>query len=609
MDGVTELARMLGKGAQQREGRARAVVTRVDADGTTWAEIGGGAGEFPVTRMLASAAEGDWIEVAVRDGQAVGMGNATDPAASTSRVDTTERKADAAQASAAVARAAAESAVTDAQRAYEAADAAQQSADSAATAAGAAQGSADAAATAAATADTKAAQAIADAATAQQAASSAQSSADAAGAAASVADGKAVAAGQAASSAQASADHANRYANAALDQLGVVQDVAGVLSWASEHGSFEHTSDTSVVEGKVYFTFDGTDYTPVVEPQAADLASYYELTVDEAMNDFIMAHLAVTQRGLWVLPSGIGQAADEQHAPGYKMLLSSNGSYLYDSNGVLVRSDTASGTDFSAGRDWHVGGDDAYIFYDASEGTVIIGGSSVQLGSTKTLSELVAEVDGTVVFKVTEEYSQDRATATLTAHVYKGGVDTASQYDDLCFAWYRKSETAGEPLTPLTAPYTNGRVVQVTRSTVGYGAAIVCRFEPPNDAGLLTESDDQLTTQEGEPLTARTPSGDYVRVADLTVETVVFDTDKVMLVGSEDEHLVSIATLKDAFGGGDYERLTSKPSIESVTLSGNKTFPELGIFKTDAQGYDVADDYTLTTMDINRLWANAQPVG
>ena len=583
----------LGGKPQKQATISKAKVTRVDSYGTAYASVGGGE-EFPVSQAV-SVKEGQTIEVRFEDGRAIAQGNYSSPPTDDNAAIKAQQMADTAQREAMRAHEAADTAQGEAERAKGAADDAQSSADSAnEVLTGMRQ--------AASEAGTTLEGIYQDAEDSKTLLGGMEQAAEDAGT-------TLTRIYQDAADANEAASHANRYANAALDQLGVVQDVAGVLSWASEYGSFEHTSDTSVVEGKVYFTFDGTDYTPVVEPQAADLASYYELTVDEAMNDFIMAHLAVTQRGLWVLPSGIGQAADEQHAPGYKMLLSSNGSYLYDSNGVLVRSDTASGTDFSAGRDWHVGGDDAYIFYDASEGTVIIGGSSVQLGSTKTLSELVAEVDGTVVFKVTEEYSQDRATATLTAHVYKGGVDTASQYDDLCFAWYRKSETAGEPLTPLPAPYTNGRVVQVTRSTVGYGAAIVCRFEPPNDAGLLTESDDQLTTQEGEPLTARTPSGDYVRVADLTVETVVFDTDKVMLVGSEDEHLVSIATLKDAFGGGDYERLTSKPSIESVTLSGNKTFPELGIFKTDAQGYDVADDYTLTTMDINRLWANAQPVG
>ena len=100
-----------------------------------------------------------------------------------------------------------------------------------------------------------------------------------------------------------------------------------------------------------------------------------------------------------------------------------------------------------------------------------------------------------------------------------------------------------------------------------------------------------------------------MRIVDLEATTTVFDTDRLLLVGSEEEQLVSIATLKDVFGDGDYERLDNKPSIEGVTLSGDKTFQELGIFQTDGQGYDVPDDYTLSTLDINALWANAQPIG
>lgn len=422
---------------------------------------------------------------------------------------------------------------------------------------------------------------------------------------------------QDAADARTSANQASAHATNALNQLGIVQDVVGVLDYAAKHGTFTRTSDTAIQAGKVYFTYDSQtgDYAPVIDPQASQLSNYYELTYsDDTMGDFIMSHLAVTQRGLWVLPSGMGQASDEQYAPGYKMLLSSGGSYIYDANGALVRSDTASGTDFSSGRRWHVGGDDAYILYTPASGStpasLTIGGSNIELGDSRTLSQLIAEVDGTLIFKVTEEYSQDETTATLTAHVYKGGVDTASSYPDSCFAWYRKSEhgTSQDAAAP-EVPIGNGRTITVSRSAMGFGAAIKCNFTPPNDSVLLDEDDDTLTDSEGTPIAGRTPSGDYVRVADLTATTTVFDTDKLMLVGSEEEQLVSIATLKDVFGDGDYERLDNKPSIEGVELSGDKSFQELGIFQTDNQGYDVPDDYTLSTLDINALWANAQPIG
>lgn len=140
----------------------------------------------------------------------------------------------------------------------------------------------------------------------------------------------------------------NQYANAALDQLGVVQDVVGVLNWASSHGSFALTSDTEIQNGKVYFAFDGTDYTPVVTPDASQLSNYYELTVTEAMQSYIMAHLAVTNRGLWVLPSGIntgsvtpasGETIDDARArlgSNYKVLLSNSEMIVYDGNGIEI---------------------------------------------------------------------------------------------------------------------------------------------------------------------------------------------------------------------------------------------------------------------------------
>jgi len=306
---------------------------------------------------------------------------------------------DAAVADASDAKAAAEQAQADAQSAA-------QDAQAASTAATSAQGSAQTAQQAAQSAQSDAADAASAAQSAQNDATSAASSASAAASSASTAQAQASAATteaneakQQSQRAEASAKQANLYSNAALDQLGVVQDVAGVLSWASEHGSFEHTSDTSVVEGKVYFTYDGTDYAPVVDPQAADLASYYELTVNEAMNDFIMAHLAVTNRGLWVLPSGIGSASDEQHAAGYKMLLASDGVRVYDGSGALVSTFGESVT-FSATRGQHIGSEDAYIVFAPASGStpasITIGGGNVFIGSNKKLSDVLTSLDVSV---------------------------------------------------------------------------------------------------------------------------------------------------------------------------------------------------------------------
>lgn len=230
--------------------------------------------------------------------------------------------------------------------------------------------------------------------------------------AAAEADRKAGLAAEAASAAQDSADTATLYATSALGQLGVVQDVIGVLTWASEHGSFQLTSDSEIQDGKVYFTYDsGTgDYTPVIDAQESALSTYYELTVDEAMDSFIMSHLAVTQRGLWVLPGGIntgsvtpetGEALVDARARlgnNYKMLLANDGTYIYDGSGHLVTTYGESIT-FDSSRPQYIGNEDAYIFYTPASGNtpahITIGGSYVEFGSTP-LSELLADVESAV---------------------------------------------------------------------------------------------------------------------------------------------------------------------------------------------------------------------
>lgn len=397
---------------------AQADATAAKADAATAKSAAQGA--------VADAAD---AKAAATQAQADAASAAQDAASAAASAQSAEENAQVAQASATAAQGSASSAQASA-------TAAQQSASTASQAATTAQGSASTAAQAAQAAQQ-------DASDASDAATQAQTSASNAATSASNAATSASNAAADAAQAHTEATSANLYANSALDQLGIVQDVVGVLDWASKHGTFARTSDTAIVDGKVYFTYDSStgDYTPVVEPQASQLANYYELSMSEAMDDFILAHLAVTQRGLWVLPSGIGSASDEQHAPGYKLLLASDGSYLYDASGVLVRSDTASGTDFTSGNDWHVGGENAYIFYDASEGTITLGGSNIVLGSGKTLSELVDEstTRGYTVEIAATATDTASGAVTLTATVRKDGAAlTAAEVLRVgCVKWYR----------------------------------------------------------------------------------------------------------------------------------------------------------------------------
>ena len=192
---------------------------------------------------------------------------------------------------------AAQQAIADADAAHTAATTAQGAADDAMAAAGAAQ-------TAAETAEGHAQTALTNAGLAQSAATAAQNS----------------------------ANSANNSANAALTQLGIVEDVVDVLNWISEHGTYKASTDTAVVQGKYYFTRSGTSpnytYTVVANPTGnPSTQGYYELdSVDEAVSNYISSHLALTNQGLWVINDNNS----------YKILLASDGMYVYNPSGTVV---------------------------------------------------------------------------------------------------------------------------------------------------------------------------------------------------------------------------------------------------------------------------------
>lgn len=125
---------------------------------------------------------------------------------------------------------------------------------------------------------------------------------------------------------------ANAYANAALDQLNIVQDVVGVLDLLSTNATYDLTTDTEVVPGKWYFTRSGTSpdyvYTVVTNPVDADIATYYELTdIDAAVQSYVTSRLTVTADGLWIQDPSMQS----------KILLSStDGVVLYGPSGTII---------------------------------------------------------------------------------------------------------------------------------------------------------------------------------------------------------------------------------------------------------------------------------
>ena len=165
-----------------------------------------------------------------------------------------------------------------------------------------------------------------------------------------------------ATSAHNAAVSANISANGALTSLSVVEDVAGTLNWIREHGSFVQTTDVTVKETTVYFELIDGEYVPIVLPDPSKNPmeeGWYVLDVSDSQSEYIMAHLAVTSAGLWVLPYNqlaphplvdsednnlvdsadnqlVDFSKDPQNASGYKVLLSNSGMTVYDDEGDAV---------------------------------------------------------------------------------------------------------------------------------------------------------------------------------------------------------------------------------------------------------------------------------
>ena len=423
---------------------------------------------------------------------------------------------------------------------------------------------------------------------------------------------------QAATEAKADAAEAKRqatratgYANDALTQLSIVEDVSGTLAWIQEHGSYIPTTDTTVQEGTVYFIYNSEtgDYEPIVSPDPTknpQSEGWYILDISDSQSNFIMAHLAVTSRGLWVLPGGLpdqdqtidpetdaGSPSDTQsqkqananarQANDYKVLLSNDGMYLYDDAGHLV---TIYGESiiFDSSRPQSIGGENAFIIFadtdsDTVPDTITIGGNVIMSGSNKTLSqtlnELNANAEGALTYDHEYTLNSEKTIATFTAHVYRGGVDVTSEFNDEQFTWYYKTEDNVDP-QPINRGVNNsnyGKTMTVLIADMGYGGEIVGRFTTGSTQRLLRSNGDTLTDADNRNLLARTTAtGNEVRVRDLTYTTTLYPTDGILVVQSEEERLATIASLADAIWTEYGITIEDEP-----LLQGNNVYENIGL--------------------------------
>lgn len=93
-----------------------------------------------------------------------------------------------------------------------------------------------------------------------------------------------------------------------LHALGVAEAVIDTINWIADHGTMTLTTDTQVDPNKVYFVVDpngiyevgGTHYAIVENPTQSGLSTYYELTTDSAISNYIESHITLTSAGLVV---------------------------------------------------------------------------------------------------------------------------------------------------------------------------------------------------------------------------------------------------------------------------------------------------------------------
>lgn len=139
---------------------------------------------------------------------------------------------------------------------------------------------------------------------------------------------------QDAEDAKTNAQNASEYASRALGNLSTVQSVAETLNWITQHGTMTLTTDTALDPSHVYFVADqngdyvvgGVHYSVVSEPDTANISTYYELSIDESLNNYVGTHLAVDSEGLWLIPGTNGN----------KVLIATGSGNTYTTAGTYI---------------------------------------------------------------------------------------------------------------------------------------------------------------------------------------------------------------------------------------------------------------------------------
>lgn len=218
-------------------------------------------------------------------------------------------------------------------------------------------------------------------------------------------------------SASDAADSASEYAARAYGNLSTVQNITETLTWITQHGSMALTTDVTPDPTHVYFVVDaGGDYTVggvtyaiVTEPNAADIGTYYELTIDQSLNNYVGTHLALDGEGLWLLPATSG-TDKVLIATGAGSIYTTAGVYIIDSIGTTVASFRSDGATLGDPNESHI---------DITPGVL-------EMVTDKSVSALQLETSGK---ESLNEYNVSLSNTLSPSDTYTFVFD--SNYDDL----------------------------------------------------------------------------------------------------------------------------------------------------------------------------------
>lgn len=160
--------------------------------------------------------------------------------------------------------------------------------------------------------------------------------------------------------------------------LSLAENVVGTLNWITAHSTV--TTDTTPQAGTTYYIkhLDGT-YEIVTDTTGKNPAQegWYELT--EAVQNYILSHLALTNDGLYVMKDGSY----------WKLLIKNNGVYVVDENNVPVNQMGVVGNVVGYETNMHLKMDyNSIDFMDGENRLGYVGNSKLLFASAEITSNL-----------------------------------------------------------------------------------------------------------------------------------------------------------------------------------------------------------------------------